>query len=113
MKIPIIKLAPKFLNFFGSDIVGMTLFPFILVKTKEQLDDTATINHESIHIYQQRELLVLPFYIWYGIEYLIRSIKYGFDQGYYKISFEQEAYTNENNLEYLKTRKPYSFLKYL
>ena len=28
------------------------------------------------------------------------------------ISFEQEAYMNETNLEYLKERKMYSFLKY-
>jgi len=50
------------------------------------------------------ELLVLPFYIWYLIA-LNRK-------GYWNISHEREAYENERNLDYLKTRRPYSFLKY-
>lgn len=39
----------------------------------------------------------------------------GFSGGYayHDISFEEEAYGNENNLEYLETRKHYSWTKYL
>jgi hypothetical protein len=34
------------------------------------------------------------------------------DTAYRKISFEKEAYDRENNLEYLKNRKLWSFLRY-
>jgi len=32
---------------------------------------------------------------------------------YLSISFEMEAYTNQDDFNYLKTRKPYSWIKYL
>jgi hypothetical protein len=32
---------------------------------------------------------------------------------YRNLSFEREAYVNESNLEYLETRKYFSFLNYL
>jgi hypothetical protein len=50
-------------------------------------------------------MLVIPFYIWYLIAI--------FRKGYYGISFEREAHLNDSDLEYLKNRKPYSFIKYL
>jgi len=104
---------------FGNGVVGMTIFPFILLKksyvdriSKETLDKT--INHESIHLKQQSELLCIPFYIWYFTEFCIRAILIGnTDAAYRRICFEQEAYANEHNLEYLKNRKFWSFLAYL
>ena len=54
-------------------------------------------NHEKIHGKQQIELLIIPFYLIYFIEWLAK--------GYYNISFELEAYDNQNNEKYLKTRK--------
>jgi len=91
---------------------GITLFPFILFKNK--LNSDILILHEKIHIKQQIELLVIIFYLWYLIEYLIRIIQYkNVKKGYRNISFEREAYTNSNNKNYLKTRKLFSFLKYL
>jgi len=72
------------------------------------------INHEKIHLRQQLELLILPFYIWYITEYLIGLIKYrDTKKAYYAISFEREAYANEYNLNYLQTRSFWRFLKYL
>jgi len=72
------------------------------------------INHEKIHLRQQLELLILPFYIWYITEYLIGLIKYrDIKKAYYAISFEREAYDNDYNLNYLQTRSFWRFLKYL
>ena len=72
------------------------------------------MNHEKIHIRQQAELLVLFFYIWYVIEYGIRWIQYKHPAlAYRNISFEREASMNEDNLDYLRDRKFWSFLNYL
>jgi hypothetical protein len=92
-------------------INGITLFPFILVKPNKP--DKILLNHERIHIRQQAELLVLPFYIWYLAEWLYHFVKCGnWYKAYMKISFEREAYQNENNLNYLKIRGLWRFLKY-
>jgi hypothetical protein len=72
------------------------------------------LNHEKIHIKQQLELLVVFFFIWYGIEFLIRLVQYkNRREAYYNISFEREAYTKEKDLDYLKQRSFWSFLKYV
>ena|SRR5690554_1502735 len=93
---------------------GITLFPFIFIKNKIDQEHLSFINHEKIHLRQQIELLILPFYIWYGIEYLIRRIQYKNKKtAYHNISFEREAYQNEENLDYLKKRNFWRFLKYI
>ena len=72
------------------------------------------MNHERIHLKQQLELLILPFFIWYGLEFLVRLLQYkNRREAYLNISFEREAYHNEFNLEYLKKRPFWCFLKYL
>jgi len=83
---------------------GITLFPFIILASEDLKQNEVLINHERIHLRQQLELLVFPFFLWYGIEYLIK--------GYENISFEKEAKQNSGNSEYLKSRKPFSFIKY-
>ena len=45
-------------------------------------------------------------------EYIIKLFIHGKD-AYRNLSFEREAYGNENDFEYLKNRKPYSWIKYL
>lgn len=92
----------------------MAIFPFILLKDKKLKEDLYLINHEKIHIRQQLELLIFPFFIWYSLEYFIRLIQYK-DRivAYQNISFEKEAYANDKNLNYLNERKLYSFFNYL
>ena len=64
--------------------------------------DKYVINHERIHTAQQRELLFIPFYIVYFIEWLIRLVQYrNWQKAYYNISFEREAYAHGHNLDYL------------
>lgn len=94
--------------------IGMALFPFIILRQLQFKHNLTLINHEKIHLKQQLELLVLPFFIWYGIEFLIRLITYrNWRLAYFNISFEREAYKNENDLNYLKLRSWYDFLKYV
>ena len=72
------------------------------------------MNHEKIHLRQQLELLILPFYIFYTIEFLVRLIQYkNWYLAYKNLSFEREAYYNEFNLNYLKQRRIWQFIKYL
>ncbi len=94
--------------------VGLTLFPFIFLKRKDLKHNAELINHEKIHLKQQQELLIIFFYLFYGLEWSIKLIKYknGF-LAYKNLSFEREAYMNENNLYYLEKRKFWTFLNYL
>ena len=108
----IIIIAQRLLK--NTKISGITLFPFILLRKKEYRQNENLINHEKIHIRQQLELLIIPFYIWYLSEYYINYLKYKNPHlAYRNISFEREAYDNEQNPDYLKKRKLWSFLKYL
>jgi hypothetical protein len=93
---------------------GLTIFPLVFLKSALSKSDLVLLNHERIHLRQQLEMLVLPFFIWYGLEFLLRLIKYrDRNMAYRKISFEREAYANEKDLHYIKQRSFYGFLKYL
>ena len=71
------------------------------------------INHEKIHLKQQLELLIIPFFIIYTVEFLIRLFQYKkWELSYRNISFEREAYNNEKDFNYLETRGPFNFMKY-
>ncbi len=64
------------------------------------------INHEKIHLQQQKELLLIGFYLAYIFEYLLNLYVFrNKKKAYRSISFEKEAYKNENNELYCKTRK--------
>jgi hypothetical protein len=95
-----------------NKIQGITLFPFIIVSNKKP--SKSLINHEKIHIRQQAELLIFPFYVWYLIEWIYHYLHCrSFWQAYRQIGFEREAYDNQEDFEYLKKRKIWSFLPYL
>lgn len=104
MKIIINKIIP----FKG--FTAITLWPFIFAR--RPLNEKV-VRHESIHVKQQLEMLLLPFFVWYLLEWVVRLLIYGFDtkKAYKNISFEQEARLNENNAEY--KRRHYAWVKYL
>jgi hypothetical protein len=92
----------------------MTLWPFVVLKHQSLKEDLIFLNHESIHLRQQAELLIVFFYLWYSFEFLARWIQYGNrHKAYRNISFEREAYYFENDLKYLKNRRAYTFFKFL
>jgi len=76
------------------------------------MSDT-TINHEMIHIEQQKELLVLFFYFLYVV-YWLKGKMSGMtnDEAYFNIPFEKEAYTKMYDKAYLEKRKMYAWKKY-
>ncbi len=93
---------------------GFTFFPFVFLKKKEDKMNRVLLNHERIHIRQQFELLILPFFVWYFLEYFFRLMQYrNSKKAYYNISFEREAYSNDNDSNYLLNRRLYSFFAYI
>ena len=85
----------------------MALWPIIILKDTETKNNMVVINHEKIHHRQQLELLIIPFYIWYFLEYWAAMLRNGFkhQEAYMNVSFEKEAFANQLNLNYLKNRK--------
>lgn len=98
----------RFIPFRGYWAIN--LFGVVFVHKGYTLDD-ALLNHEAIHTAQMREMLFVFFYLWYVVEWLLRLLGNG--NAYENISFEREAYYNQNNMEYLSIRKHYAWWKYL
>lgn len=116
----------KFIPFPGFKAIN--LFGVLFVRSNAKIDEV-TINHEAIHSRQFLELMILfaiasvfvrwwlpvfapfAFYVWYIVEWLIRLLKKG--NAYRNISFEREAYDNQDDLNYLKSRKRFDFAKYI
>ena len=90
---------------------ALALFPFIFIKsTLDENRKKILINHERIHLRQQLEMLILPFYIIYLVNYLINLIRFkNHDLAYRNIIFEKEAFKHERDLEYLKHRKTWAW----
>ena len=117
---PFIKYNDKFLDniswFFK--VGGISLFPVVVLR--ERYKDNPKLKyglqrietHETIHFQQQLEMLVIPFYIIYILEYVIKALYYfNIEKAYRNISFEREAYQYELDKDYLKTRKRYNWIK--
>ena len=125
------KIVNKIIPAIGY--IAMTFWPLLFIRKENayQFDDVAE-NHENIHARQQIEMLIvgavlavglyfligwwclfaLPiFFWWYLFEYILRSI-FGTGNAYRKIVFEAEAFANEKDMEYLKHRTPFAWLKY-
>ena len=106
MKIIRNKLLPL------KGFAAMNLFGILFVRKDSKITDRL-LNHEAIHTAQMKELGYIPFYILYLIEWFIKLIinKLDNNKAYKSISFEREAYDNQNNLEYLKNRKNYEWIR--
>ena len=72
---------------------------------------TEHINHERIHIRQQLETLIVGFYLIYFLEFIFYRFNHTRYNAYKMISFEREAYQYENDIDYLKKRKCYAWLR--
>jgi len=107
-----ILIVSKYL--IPKGFTAIAIWPFVIIKHNKYKSDLVLINHERIHLRQQMELFVFPFFIWYGIEFLLKLILYkNIRKSYLNISFEREAYQNENDFNYIHRRTFYNFLSYL
>ena len=105
MKIIYNNIIP-FKGFAAINLFGVLFVRNGVVVTERML------NHERIHTAQNKELLYVGFYVWYFVEFVIKSCKYGKDS-YRILSFEKEAYDNDDNFGYLFTRNRFSWWLYL
>lgn len=105
MKIVVNNIIP-FRGFSVINILG------VLFVREGAVMSERMIRHETIHTKQMKELLFIPFYILYVIEWLVKLPFYG-KQAYWNISFEREAYSNDEDMCYLITRRRFAFLKYI
>ena len=107
-----IIVSPRFCKAVSIfiDVYAITLFPFII--SKEKMNDV-TLNHERIHLKQQKELWLLGFYVLYGLYWLKNRVSgMSSSEAYFNIPFEKEAYENQKDMSYLMSRKRQSWLNY-
>ena len=97
---------------------AINLFGILFVRKNATITDNM-IRHESIHTEQMKEMLYIFFYLWYVIEWFIKLFKYGDgsksngNSAYRNISFEREAYANEDDVTYLERRKRFAWWNYI
>ena len=114
-----------------------TINLFGILFTKSDVDGIE-YNHEDIHTQQIIECFIvgaivvfaictifeLPlsltlitpatFYILYCLEYVaIRLFHKKQNDAYHDVSFEEEAYNNEKDLDYTRTRAPFAWIKFI
>ncbi len=127
-----ITICNRLIPFGGYQ--AMAFWPFVF--TRSSLMSARRKNHESIHLRQQFEVMVVaafvmtvlcftilswwwmfafPFvyYLLYCTEYVVRIAVHGKEEAYCNISFEQEAIMNEKDFYYLKNRKRFAWVKYI
>ena len=124
-----IKIFSNIIPFEG--FLAMTVWPLVFIRKEYRQKYTETVDcHEQIHAEQQKEVIAvaivltlstavwtgsawtlmwLPLYFYlYIVEWLLRLI-FGGD-AYRNISFEREAYSHEEDKEYLRMRKHFAWL---
>lgn len=118
---------------------AMAFWPVIFARKAAKYLQGYVKNHESIHLRQQLEVLIVsialllmlvlsldlswwwmaasPFvyYVWYVTEYLVRLCIYrNHWEAYRNISAEQEAFLFQMDFNYLPNdRRPFAWLKYI
>lgn len=128
-----IVIKNKFIPFRGYETINL----FGILFTRGNIDDIE-YNHESIHSVQMIECMILAasviaiiciifniswwflllaipmYYIQYCLEYvIIRFFHKKQGDAYHDVSFEEEAYNNEHNLNYINHRKVFAWMQYV
>lgn len=93
----------------GRGFLAINLFGLIFSIRRLRASE---LRHELIHTRQQLEMLFLPFFVWYVVEWLVLCLRYRDRmKAYRNISFEREAYRNQDDEKYLEHRKMYAWTK--
>lgn len=90
---------------------GIALWPFAFI-APELRGDEDIVMHEKIHLAQQKELWVIPFYVLYVL-FWVKGLVKREENAYLSIPFEKEAYTNEKDEGYLTNRKRFAWVGYI
>lgn len=103
-----------FNNFPPAGNKAMVIWPLLFIRKRAASFFSPTDErHEMIHGAQQKEMLLIFFFLWYGMEWVVRLIQYrNATTAYKNISFEREAYDNQDKTDYLDKRSHYTWAKY-
>ena len=103
----IIKLPFKIFGY-----IAITIWPFIFV-WKEKAEYKVLLRHERIHLKQWEELFLIGFIVLYLFFFIVELIKLkNWNAAYRSIPFEKEAYRNQDEDDYLSTRKRMAWIEY-
>jgi len=104
--------VPVWLSYLSPiDIWAISLGPFVCCRGA--LDDKPK-RHETIHYQQQLELLFVGQWLLYVLFWLWNLVLYRNGAiAYMNNPFELEAYANDDNEDYLLTRKRYAWVKHV
>lgn len=99
---------------FSKTAKAVTVFPFIFVRSKDELIPWL-VTHEKIHIRQQMELLFIGavFMHFFEVLYGFLVLRMSWYETYLWCSTEQEAYRNQNDVDYLKNRRIFAQFYYV
>lgn len=100
----------RFARWMSAGNGGIALWPFAFI-VPELKNDKEIYNHEQIHLAQQRELWVIPFYILYVL-FWFQGLIQRKPNAYFAIPFEREAFTNQDDPYYLSNRNRFAWVKY-
>ncbi len=98
----------KIIPFRG--FTALNLFGVVFIRRDAGLTDAQlqkVLAHEAIHTAQMRELLFVPFYLAYFVEWLVR-LCIDYKTAYRSISFEREAYDHQSESGYLDVRRHFA-----
>lgn len=91
---------------------AITIFPFV-IHNKGRLTESE-IRHETIHIWQQASLLIIPFYLLYLLFWIANLIRYHDSmKAYREIPFERSAYSLEGQSDLTPRQACTDWLKHL
>lgn len=113
VKIKYSTIVP-FKGFYAIQLFGTI---YIRAEYRGKPVDMVTITHEEIHNLQSRDFGIgklgyIPFYLLYFTEWILKLPMYMCGMNPYReLSFEREAYDNQNNPDYLNTRKRWAWIK--
>jgi hypothetical protein len=92
---------------------GLSFFIFIWISRLTK-DEVRLVRHEKIHFLQQVEMLFIFHWLLYGFFYMISRLKgHGHYVAYRYNPFEIEAFENENDITYLRTRRLFAWTGYI
>lgn len=100
---------------------AITLFGYLVRRKSEKNKSIGpkTWVHENTHCLQAYDFNIgfcgyFLFYLLYGLEWLLKlPFAISGYKIYHSLSFEQEAFNNEANQEYLEQRKRFAWVKYI
>jgi hypothetical protein len=99
----------KIFNYY----TGLSFFVFVWISRLDK-DEVRLVRHETIHFWQQVEMLFILHWIFYATFYLIARAKGHCHWIAYRYNpFEIEAFSNDPDESYLKKRKPFAWVNYI